>query len=181
LTGICIDLGNQRGRRLVGLARGCSQIPAVDEPVEHYEASECGSRHLTEGGLDRAIEGTGAVHSFGKLVQGRSEPGQYIGSVRLVGLDPLEGGGEGDGSADHVLKHPSDCELGARSRVIELVGADSADDDAEQWAEQVKLIQYIHLVASVLGSSIIDRVAMGNGEFGRLPVPTQPNEIGHTT
>jgi hypothetical protein len=80
-----------------------------------------------------------------------------------------------------VVEYASDGELGTRSRVIELIGSDPGDHADEQRAELVKLVKYVHWLSLGLGSSIVDRAVLGNGEFGSLPIATELDELGHTT
>src|SRR6516165_3833503 len=78
-----------------------------------------------------------------------------------------------------MLEHTTNRQLGTWRRVVELVGADSTDHDGEQGAELVELVEYFHVSSLAQRSSIVDLATLGNGEFSRLPVASQLDELGY--
>ena len=116
----------------------------MDDPVEDDEASEGLARDLAEGGGDGLVERTRCADSRAEVGQGRAEPGEHVAEVRLRGRFAAIGGGERCRPTDHVLEHAPDGELGARGRVVELVGRDTADDADEKWGQLVELGQGVH-------------------------------------
>jgi hypothetical protein len=153
----------------------------VDEAVQDHEAGERRARYLAKGGMDGAIERARAVHGVGEPGQGRPEAGQDVRRVGLAGFNAAERRCEHGRPADHVLENAANRELGTRGRLVELVGRDPADDAYEQRAEQVQLVEYFHGSSLGLGSSVVDRAGLGNGELGGLPVAAQLDELGHVT
>jgi hypothetical protein len=73
-------------------------------------------------------------------------------------------------------EYTPDREIGTRCRAVELVGSNSADDANEQRAELVKLVEDLHRFSFRQGSSIVDRAALGNGEFSGFPVAAESDE-----
>jgi hypothetical protein len=78
-----------------------------------------------------------------------------------------------------VFEHTANGELGARRRVVELIGTDLAHDSGKEGTEFVELVEYLHWFSFGLGSRIVDQAAMGNGEFGGLSVAAQLDELDH--
>ena len=149
-----IDLGDEVVGRLVGKTGGPGQIPAVDETVERGVAGERCDRHLAEGGGDRPLLSARRVQRAQQLGHGSAPP---IGELPFKGRSgprclATEGRREVGGTTDHVLQDARHREVGARRRVVELVGPDLLDHRLDQGDDLVELLDTVHGFSLVAGS-----------------------------
>jgi hypothetical protein len=76
-----------------------------------------------------------------------------------------------------VLEYASHRELGTRRRVLELIGADTANDGSEKRPELIKLVEYVHWFSLGLVLSVVERADFGNGNVSGLPVTAKADEL----